>query len=98
MFGLLYVHQKSGLFPFTFRNFTARLHPPLTNFITYPLCFLTAYSFDVASQLFSRERGGASDSKNPDLYYSYFYLSFVSIFCMLVAILEIGFILSFSFG
>ena len=34
---------------------------PLTNLITYLLCFLTAYSSDVTSQPFSRERGGASD-------------------------------------
>ena len=41
----------------------------ISNFVTYPLCFLAAYSSDVTSQLFSREREGASDSKNPDLYY-----------------------------
>ena len=43
---------------------------PLFNFVTYPLCFLTAFSSDVMSQLFSRERWGASDPKNPALYYS----------------------------
>ena len=46
------------------------LHPPLTNFVNYPLCFLTAFCSDVTSQLFSWERGGASDIKNPDPYYS----------------------------
>ena len=38
-------------------------HPPLTNFVIYPLCF-TAYAFcDVTSQLFSLKGGGASDQK-----------------------------------
>ena len=31
---------------------------------------MAAFSSDVTSQLFSREREGASDSKNPDLNYS----------------------------
>ena len=64
MFGLLYVHQKrKDFFPFAFLNFAAgsALPPPLTNLITYPLCFLTANSSDVTSQLNSSERGGASD-------------------------------------
>ena len=63
MFGLLYVHQKRG-------EFSPSLYlTALTNFVTYTLCFLTAFPSDVMSQLFGRERGGASDSKNPDLYY-----------------------------
>ena len=36
------------------------------------LCFFgTAFPSDVTSQLLSRERGGASDTKNPDPYYSH---------------------------
>ena len=34
---------------------------PLTNFVIYPLCFLTAFIMTSRPQLFSRERGGASD-------------------------------------
>ena len=43
---------------------------PLTNFANYPHCFGTAFTSDVMSQLNSRERGAASDSKNPDPYCS----------------------------
>ena len=55
--------------------------PLLTNFVIYPLCF-TAYTFcDVTSQLFSLKGGGASDPKNPDLYYwTYFPKVIVCIF------------------
>ena len=42
---------------------TPRQHPPLTNLITHPLCFFTAFCSDVTSQLFSWERGGAQDVK-----------------------------------
>ena len=42
---------------------------PLTNFITHPLCFLTAFCCDATSQLFSWKGGGALDVKNPDPYY-----------------------------
>ena len=34
----------------------------------YILCFLSAFCCDITFQLFSRERGGALDQKNPDLY------------------------------
>ena len=34
-----------------------------------PHCFGTASTSDGTAQLFSRERGGASDTKNPDPYY-----------------------------
>ena len=40
-----------------------------------PLCFGTASTSDVTSQLFSWERGGAPDKKNPDLYYCVMYRS-----------------------
>ena len=40
-------------------------NPPLTNFSTHPLGFITAYkSYDVLPVL-----AGTSDSKNPDPYY-----------------------------
>ena len=42
--------------------------------MSHPLCFLTAFSSDATSQLFSWERGGASDVKNPDPYYSTIYI------------------------
>ena len=52
-------------------------HPPLfyqgtlvTFCITFPLCFGTASTSNVTAKLNSRERGGASDTKNPDPYYS----------------------------
>ena len=35
-------------------------------------CFGAAFTSDVTSQLNTRERGGASDSKNPDPYYGQF--------------------------
>ena len=54
--------EKQRLFPFSFHTFT--------DLVIYTLCFLPAYSSDVTSQLFSRERVGASDWKNPDLYYT----------------------------
>ena len=46
--------------------------PSLTNFIIYPLCFLTAFVVTSWPQLFSRERGGASDKKSPDLFHCFF--------------------------
>ena len=49
--------EKGQLFPFFFRSFTARQHPPITKLITHPLCFLTAFCSDFTSQLFSWERG-----------------------------------------
>ena len=57
----------SSLFPSSM-HFTCVLMlviytPTLANFVNYPLCFLTAFSSGVTSQLFSRKRGGASDSK-----------------------------------
>ena len=60
--------EKGKIFPFPLPNFSTKQHP-LNNFVSYPLCFLTAFCSDVTSQLFCRERGGASDSKNPDLHY-----------------------------
>ena len=36
---------------------------------TSKYCFDTAFTSDVTAQLNSRERGGAPDTKNPDLYY-----------------------------
>ena len=45
--------------------FLTTVCPPLTNFVIYPLCFLTAYkSCDILPFL-----AGTSDSKNPDPYY-----------------------------
>ena len=41
--------------------------PPLTNFVIYPLCFLTAYKMTSPPNVLA----GASDSKNPDPYYYY---------------------------
>ena len=38
--------------------------------ITFPHSFGTAFTSDVPSQLSSRERGEAPDTKNPDPYYS----------------------------
>ena len=71
MFGLLCVHQKrEDISPSFFVSSVQGSTPPLTNLITHPLCFLTASCSDVTSQLFSWERGGASDVKNPDPYYS----------------------------
>ena len=69
---LLYVHQKREAVcalrpPVTGQGIT----PPLTNFVIYALCF-TLYTFcDATSQLSSLKGGGASDQKNPDLYYYY---------------------------
>ena len=71
---LLCVHQKREAvcalpLPVTRQGST----PPLTNFVIDPLCF-TGYTFgDVMSQLFILKGGGASDPKNPDLYYLYYY-------------------------
>ena len=59
------------LFPLLFSFTHCKVAPPLTNLITHPLCFLTAFCSDVTSQLFSWERGGALDVKNPDPYYSH---------------------------
>ena len=42
---------------------------PLTNYVTSPHCFDSAFTSDVTSQLIKRERGGALDSKDPDPYY-----------------------------
>ena len=61
--------KKGNYFPFAFLYLSPRQHPPLTNSLNYPHCFGTAYASDVTSQPNSRERGGASDSKNPDPYY-----------------------------
>ena len=62
MFELLYVHKKrEDISPSLSITSLQDSTLPLTNFFTYPLCFLTAYSSDVKSQLFSRESGGASD-------------------------------------
>ena len=36
----------------------------------HSICFGTAFTSDVMSQLNSREREGAADTKNPDPYYS----------------------------
>ena len=59
---LLYVHQKRENFsPSLFFTLFQGSNPPLTNFFTYPHCFVTAFTSDVTSQLNSRERGGASD-------------------------------------
>ena len=60
--------RKGKTFPLPFSKLHCKVAPPLTNFVNYPLCFLTAFCSDVISRLFSKERGGASDSKNPDLY------------------------------
>ena len=50
--------------PFTV-VYTKVAPPPFTNFVTYPLCFFTAYkSYDVVPFL-----AGTMDSKNPDPYY-----------------------------
>ena len=38
-------------------------------FIIYPQCFCNAFTSDVTAQLNDRERGGALDTKNPNLYY-----------------------------
>ena len=54
--------RKGKIFPSPF----AYLH---SNFVIYPLWFLTAFCCDVMAKIFSRERGGASDQKNPDLNY-----------------------------
>ena len=64
MLVLLYVHQKR-------ENFSPSLFFTLLqgSFVTYPHCFGTAFTSNVTSQLNSREREGASDSKNPDPYY-----------------------------
>ena len=62
MFGLLYVHQKRE--DFSHSLYLSSLQgstPSITNFIIYPLCFVTAFCSDVTSQLFSMEKGGASD-------------------------------------
>ena len=57
--------KKGRHFPSFFRFFGTRWHPPLTNLITHPLCFLAAFCSDVTSQLFSWKGGGASDVKKP---------------------------------
>ena len=61
-FVLLYVHLKRDTFPSPVTFVHTKVAPPsLTNFVIYPLCFLTAYkSCDVLPVL-----SGTSDSKSP---------------------------------
>ena len=67
---LLYMHQKRENFsPSLFFTLFQGSTPPFTNFITCPHCFGTAFTSDVTPQSNSWEKGGASDSKNPDPYY-----------------------------
>ena len=54
-------------FPLPFTVVHTKVVTPLTNFIIYPLCFLTAYKMMSHSSVLD----GASDSKKPDLYYSH---------------------------
>ena len=49
--------------PFIYLHNKVSPPPPLTNFVIYPLCFLTAFVMMSWPQLFSRKRGGASDKK-----------------------------------
>ena len=61
---LLYVHRKTDDFSLSLTFLHSKVAPPpLTNFVIYPLCFLTAFIVTSRLQLFSRERGGASDQK-----------------------------------
>ena len=54
---LLCVHQKRENFsPLLFSTLLQGSNPPLTNFVTYPHCFGTAFTSDITSQLNSRER------------------------------------------
>ena len=46
-----------------------KVAPPLTNLVTYPLCFTGYINCDVTSQLASLNGGGALASKNLDLNY-----------------------------
>ena len=63
---LLCVHQKRETSsPLLFLILLQGSTPPLTNSVTSPHCFGTAFTSDVTSQLNSREREGALDSKNP---------------------------------
>ena len=62
----VYVHQKRENFsPLLFFTFVLRQHPPLTNFITYPHCFGTAFISDVTSKPNSRERRRSCGFKKP---------------------------------
>ena len=63
-----YLPNMFGIVQYSLQGST----PTLTNFINHPLYFLTAFRSDVMSQLNSRERGGASDWKNPEPYYTAF--------------------------
>ena len=62
---LLRAHQKRETFSLSL--FCIPLQgstPPLTNIVTYPHCFDTAFTSNVTPQPNSRERGGASDSSS----------------------------------
>ena len=66
---LLCVHQKRETFSPSLFLTSLQGSTPLANFVTYPHCFGTAFTSDITSKPNSREKGGASDSKNPDPYY-----------------------------
>ena len=67
---LLCVHHKRERFSPLFFFISLQGNTlPLTNYVTSPHCFDSAYTSDVTSQLIKRERGGALDSKDPDPYY-----------------------------
>ena len=61
---LLYVHLKNDVFPISLPLYQGNT-PSLTNVITYPHCFQTACKRLWCLYIV----GGASDSKNPELYY-----------------------------
>ena len=87
MFGLVCVHQKrDNISPSFFVNSLQGSTHTLTNLINYPLCFLTAFCPEVTSQLFSWERGGASDVKTQTLTTQLLFLlnlSFIFVGCHL---------------
>ena len=59
---LLYIHQKRDVF---YLHLYQGSTLSLTNVVTYPHCFLTAYKMTSRSSVLA----GMSDSKNPDTYY-----------------------------
>ena len=63
---LLYVHQKRENFSPSLFFFLLQGSTPLS---LSSMFVAAAFTSDVKSQLNSRERGGASDSKNPNPYY-----------------------------
>ena len=66
---LLYVHQKRDAFPLSLYLLSNQgSNPSLPNFVTYPLCFLTAHKMTSHPSVLA----WATDSKNPDLYYSHY--------------------------